>query len=52
MKKLMLKHFKALLLSLSSMEMQEQKDRLASFYNEWKRENIQIGDVLIIGKRI
>jgi len=48
----MLKNFKALLLSLSSMEMQEQKDRLASFYNEWKRENSQIGDVLIIGKRI
>lgn len=51
-KKLMLKNFKTLLLSISDLEMQSQKERLHRHYNDWKGETPQIDDVLVIGIKI
>jgi serine phosphatase RsbU (regulator of sigma subunit) len=51
-KKLKYKAFKELLIQNSHLEMTEQKNLLDSFFNEWKGENPQIDDVLVMGIRL
>ncbi|NOZ46654.1 MAG: SpoIIE family protein phosphatase [Chlorobi bacterium] len=52
-KKFMSKQFKELLLSIHTLPMAEQKELLISKFDEWKtNENEQIDDVLIIGIKI
>ncbi|REJ84300.1 MAG: hypothetical protein DWQ33_03065 [Bacteroidetes bacterium] len=48
-KKLMVKNFRETLLSISGMNMQEQKKFLSNFFNDWKGQNEQVDDVLVIG---
>ena len=51
-KKLMTKHFKSLLLSIWSLPMKEQMDRLAEGLNRWKGGYEQVDDILVIGIRV
>ncbi|HRG01294.1 MAG TPA: SpoIIE family protein phosphatase [Bacteroidia bacterium] len=51
-KKFMYKQLKELLLSLSSLPMNEQKEKLSSEFANWKSEMEQVDDVLIIGVRV
>ena len=51
-KKLMYKHFKELLISISHLTMAEQKEKLNLAFNDWKGRNEQIDDVLVIGVRV
>jgi tetratricopeptide (TPR) repeat protein len=51
-KKLKYKPFKELLLSLQSQSMEEQKDSLNLFFEEWRGEHEQIDDVCVMGLRI
>lgn len=51
-KKLMSKKLKELLISVQSLPMQEQEILLKSYFNEWKGNNEQVDDVLVIGVRI
>lgn len=51
-KKLMYKPFKKLLLSIRTLEMDDQKTHLANFFEEWRGKNEQIDDVCVIGVRI
>lgn len=51
-KKFMYKQLKELLLSLSNLPMNEQKEKLSSEFANWKSEMEQVDDVLIIGVRV
>ncbi|MFT5602066.1 MAG: serine phosphatase RsbU (regulator of sigma subunit) [Flavobacteriales bacterium] len=51
-KKLMYKPFKKLLLSNYHLSMEEQKQALNSFFEEWRGKNEQVDDVCIIGVRM
>lgn len=51
-KKLMLKNFRTLLVSISHLTLTEQQVHLAKYYNNWKGEAAQIDDVLVIGLKI
>jgi serine phosphatase RsbU (regulator of sigma subunit) len=51
-KKLMTKHFRELLLSVSSEPMPRQKERLESFIEEWMGGAGPVDDMLVIGVRV
>jgi ligand-binding sensor domain-containing protein len=51
-KKLMLKNFKKILISIAEMELAKQQENLKRVYNNWKGELDQIDDVLVIGFKI
>lgn len=51
-KKLMTKKLKEILVSIQHLGMNEQKIYLQNYFNEWKGNNEQVDDVLIIGIRI
>ena len=51
-KKLTTKKFKELLLEIQHRSMPEQEKYLDSFSDEWRGENEQIDDILVIGIRI
>ena len=51
-KKFMYKQFKKLLISIHSMSMSDQQERVKKEFNEWKGDTFQIDDVCVIGVRI
>ncbi|MBA3665496.1 MAG: SpoIIE family protein phosphatase [Bacteroidetes bacterium] len=51
-KKMMTKRFKDILLEISPKNMNEQKEYLANFFEEWKGANEQVDDILVIGIRL
>ncbi len=51
-KKFMYKRFRQLLVEISNYSMNEQKQILNSTIEEWKGENEQVDDILVIGVRI
>jgi serine phosphatase RsbU (regulator of sigma subunit) len=51
-KKLMSKKFKELLLSIQNLSMREQENCLKDHFENWKKNNEQVDDVLVIGIRI
>ncbi len=51
-KKFMKKRFKQLLMDIYEKPMEEQKEILDKTYEEWKGENEQVDDVLVIGVKI
>jgi serine phosphatase RsbU (regulator of sigma subunit) len=51
-KKLMTKHFKKVLLSIQNLSMPEQEKYLQNLFENWKGNNEQVDDVLVIGIRI
>ena len=51
-KKLMLKNFKKILISIAEMELPKQQENLKRVFNNWKGELDQIDDVLVIGFKI
>lgn len=51
-KKMMTKRFKDILLEINPMDMQQQKEYLANFFEEWKGPNEQVDDILVIGVRL
>ena len=51
-KKLMTKKLKDILVSIQHLGMSEQKVYLQNYFNEWKGDNEQVDDVLIIGIRV
>ena len=51
-KKFMAMQLKELLISISNLPMQEQKERLSSSLNNWKGDMEQVDDVTIVGVRI
>ncbi|MFC2087008.1 tetratricopeptide repeat protein [Bacteroidota bacterium] len=51
-KKYMYKRFKELLLSICELSMPDQRKKLHQEYIEWKEDNQQIDDVLVIGVKI
>jgi serine phosphatase RsbU (regulator of sigma subunit) len=51
-KKMMTKRFKDVLLEINKMNMPEQKEYLANFFEEWKGGNEQVDDILVIGVRL
>jgi len=51
-KKLMTKKFKETLVSINQKSMEEQKDYLDSFIDEWKGNMEQTDDILVIGVRV
>lgn len=46
------KGFKSLLLEIQKYPMAKQKEKLESFFEEWKGKNDQMDDILVIGVRI
>ncbi|MDR2036421.1 MAG: SpoIIE family protein phosphatase [Bacteroidales bacterium] len=46
------KPFKQLLVNLSALRTDLQKDKLSSIHDEWKGENAQVDDILVIGIRV
>lgn len=51
-KKMMTKHFKDILVGISHLNMPEQKEYLANFFEKWKGVNEQVDDILVIGIRL
>lgn len=51
-KKFMSKNLKDLLISISHLNCDEQKDKLESAFNDWKKSYEQVDDVLMIGIKI
>ncbi len=51
-KKFMLRRFQELLLEVHSLPMSQQKEALNRRLNEWKGDNEQIDDILVIGVRV
>lgn len=51
-KKLMTKKFKEVLLSVQHLTMAEQKSALTGYFHEWKGDQEQVDDVLVMGVRI
>ena len=51
-KKMMVKRFKNTVLSIQNKTMEEQGQYLKAFFEEWKSNNEQVDDVLVIGIRI
>jgi len=51
-KKLMTAKFKEMLLSIQGMSMREQEGYLKKYFEEWKGDNEQVDDVLVIGVRV
>ncbi|CAG5087829.1 tetratricopeptide repeat protein [Parvicella tangerina] len=48
-KKLMYKPFKRLLIDIRTLEMESQKEKLSTFFKEWRGDNEQVDDVCVIG---
>ena len=51
-KKFMTKNFKKYLLQISNNTMQEQKEILTEKFEEWKGDNMQLDDILMIGIKL
>jgi hypothetical protein len=51
-KKMMTKRFKDVLLQIANKTMKEQKEFLANYFEEWRGENEQVDDILVIGIRL
>ena len=51
-KKFMSKQLKELIVSISHLPMNEQKEKLSNAFNLWKGDLEQIDDVLVIGVRV
>ncbi|MEP7264823.1 MAG: response regulator [Bacteroidota bacterium] len=51
-KKLMTKKFKEVLAEISGMNMTEQKDHLYKVHEDWRGNNEQVDDILVIGLRL
>jgi tetratricopeptide (TPR) repeat protein len=51
-KKLMKKKFKDIVLSIQNLPMEEQKNYLEKYHNDWKANMEQTDDVLVIGVRV
>ena len=51
-KKLMTRKFKEIILSIQNKTMEEQKEYLGSFIDEWKGNMEQTDDILVIGVRV
>ena len=51
-KKLMTKKFKEILLSIQNKSMEEQKEFLNTFIEDWKQNTEQTDDILVIGVRV
>jgi serine phosphatase RsbU (regulator of sigma subunit) len=51
-KKLMTRKFKEIILSIQNKSMEEQKEYLGSFIDEWKGNMEQTDDILVIGVRV
>lgn len=51
-KKLKYKPFKEMLLKISSLKMNQQKEELASFFEQWKGDLEQLDDVCVIGVKV
>jgi two-component system sensor histidine kinase ChiS len=51
-KKFFVKPFKRLLLEIQSLPMNEQKKKLVQVFEEWKKNDVQTDDVLVMGIRI
>jgi serine phosphatase RsbU (regulator of sigma subunit) len=51
-KKITSKRFQQFLTDTRTLSMQEQKSALTLFFNQWKRENEQTDDVLVLGIEI
>ncbi len=50
-KKLKIGYFKELIMNIQGHPMEEQKRLLHQFYEKWKGNNIQVDDILIIGRK-
>lgn len=51
-KKYMTRRFRELLLNISNRSMKEQAELLETEFRDWKRENDQVDDILVIGFRV
>jgi serine phosphatase RsbU (regulator of sigma subunit) len=51
-KKMMTKRFKEILLEICPMTMKDQREYLATNFEEWKGHNEQVDDILVIGIRL
>ncbi len=51
-KKMMTKRFKDILLEINKMGLPDQKEYLANFFEEWKGDQEQVDDILVIGIRL
>lgn len=51
-KKLKSTNFKKLLLSIQDMNMRDQKNKLHTFFDEWKKDLEQLDDICVIGIRL
>jgi serine phosphatase RsbU (regulator of sigma subunit) len=51
-KKMMVRRFKDNILSLQSLSMAQQKEKLASFLDEWMGSMEQTDDILVIGVKV
>jgi serine phosphatase RsbU (regulator of sigma subunit) len=51
-KKMMTKRFKEILLSIRGLSMEAQKNFLAAHFEEWKGQNEQVDDILVIGIKL
>lgn len=50
-RKMMLRHFKKLLVSNNHLIMSEQKEKLSNYFTDWMGHNEQVDDVLVLGYR-
>lgn len=50
-KKLKISAFKELVLNLQKFPMDEQRNQLQRFYYNWKKDNEQVDDILVIGRK-
>jgi ligand-binding sensor domain-containing protein/serine phosphatase RsbU (regulator of sigma subunit) len=50
-RKLKIGYFKEILLGIQHLSMQEQRNHLDNFIESWRGENVQLDDILIIGRR-
>jgi ligand-binding sensor domain-containing protein/serine phosphatase RsbU (regulator of sigma subunit) len=50
-KKLKIGYFKELVMNIQGNSMEEQKQLLHQFYEKWRGSNIQVDDILIIGRK-
>jgi serine phosphatase RsbU (regulator of sigma subunit) len=51
-KKILSKRFREMLMSMQTISMQDQKKKLESFFDDWKKNTEQVDDVLVIGIRL
>ena len=51
-KKLLFRRLKEFLLTIQTLSFNEQKEKLDFFFNQWKGEEEQVDDVLLIGIKV